>query len=75
MFRKPTRVYELCRNPNLSPDNAVQWRPVSSSHDKEYVQIDSEGLTPKKGLLEERANFWNSLPLKSSHSGSATSEL
>jgi hypothetical protein len=26
----------------------VQWRPVSSSHDKDYVQIDTEGLTPKK---------------------------
>ncbi|KDR12773.1 Esterase FE4 [Zootermopsis nevadensis] len=62
-------------NPTPTPFNGVQWLQVASPYSKEYVQIDKDGLSPKRGLLEERVNFWNTLPLEIPPSSSGKDEL
>jgi hypothetical protein len=68
-------VCEICRNPTPVPYRGVQWPRVSSSHHKEYIQIDRDGLKSKRGLLEEKAAFWKDLPLVTSPTTSRKDEL
>ncbi|XP_069696406.1 venom carboxylesterase-6-like isoform X2 [Periplaneta americana] len=62
-------------NPTPVPFHGVEWPSVSSPANKEYLQIDIEGLEVKQGLLKERTDFWSSLPLEAETSMSAKDEL
>ncbi|XP_069694783.1 uncharacterized protein [Periplaneta americana] len=61
--------------PTSSSFHGVEWPSISSPENKEYLQIGVEGLEVKHGLLRERIDFWNSLPLGISTSTTAKDEL
>nr|AHJ81338.1 carboxylesterase [Locusta migratoria] len=49
---------------NPTPDNnPVHWPRVTSDDELEYVDMGKQ-LQVKKGLFQERVNFWRSLPLR-----------
>ena len=54
----------LYRDPTPTPFRGVKWPSVSSSDNREYVEINRDGLHVKQSLLKERATLWESLQLK-----------
>nr|AJP62564.1 carboxylesterase [Oxya chinensis] len=59
---------------NPTPDNdPVHWPRVTSDGELEYLDI-GEQLQVKRGLFQERVDFWRSLPLREAKRKSAAKE-
>jgi hypothetical protein len=56
-------VLQSALSSNRKP--APTWNPVSSPDVLDYARIAYDGLHPGQGLLKERTEFWDSLPLQS----------
>ena len=62
-------IFVCNRNP------ARNWNPVSSPDVLDYIRIAKDGLQPGQGLLKERSEFLESLPLVTSYTTSDKDEL
>ncbi|PNF39410.1 Esterase FE4 [Cryptotermes secundus] len=51
-----------------SGEPAPTWKPVSSPEVLDYVRIAHDGLHHGQGLLKERSEFWETLPLRTRYS-------
>jgi hypothetical protein len=54
--------YTKCFTPYRSP--APTWKAVSSPDVLNYARIAGDGIHPGQGLLKERVEFLESLPLE-----------
>lgn len=55
-------------NPTPAVDENIKnlWLPIENDQDMNYFNIKIKDLSMKKNLLDERTNFWRSLPLDES---------
>ncbi|XP_049860475.1 venom carboxylesterase-6-like isoform X1 [Schistocerca gregaria] len=75
MVKTITKLWtDFAKTGNPTPDNdPVHWPRVTSDGDLEYLDIGKQ-LEVKKGLFQERMDFWRSLPLWQTKRSSATKE-
>jgi hypothetical protein len=50
---------------------APTWKPVSSPDVPDYAQITDSGVHMGQGLLKERCEFWESLPVTTGQPGTS----